>query len=124
MTPIDAIELLHKLLLMADFTDEYGDMCDSEPYEEAVAMASNALTELRLIDKSELCLENDELELIRRAVVILLGKIKSNGDFAYFSSMEMIEVSEIYNQLIKNKNWTYQDNCIATSKNTKDEVEK
>lgn len=33
---------------MADFTDEYGDMCDSEPYEEAVAMASNALTELRL----------------------------------------------------------------------------
>lgn len=48
MTPIEAIELINKLLLMADFTDEYGDMCDSEPYEEAVAMASSALTELRL----------------------------------------------------------------------------
>ena len=43
MTPIDAIELLHKLLLMADFTDEYGDMCDSEPYEEAVELAKEAL---------------------------------------------------------------------------------
>lgn len=59
MTPTEATKLLEKLLLMADFTDEYGDMCDSEPYEEAVAMASKALkvieeiTVLRLVDKVE-----------------------------------------------------------------------
>lgn len=59
MTPTEATKLLEKLFLMADFTDEYGDMCDSEPYEEAVAMASKALevieeiAVLRLMDKVE-----------------------------------------------------------------------
>lgn len=43
MTPTEATKLLEKFLLMADFTDEYGDMCDSEPYEEAVDIAIKGL---------------------------------------------------------------------------------
>ena len=42
--PIDeAIDLLNKLYLKADFTDEYGDMEDTEPYEEAIKMVAELL---------------------------------------------------------------------------------
>lgn len=39
----EVINLLNELLLKADFTDQYGDMCDSSPYEEAVDIAIKAI---------------------------------------------------------------------------------
>lgn len=39
----DAIQLLDKLLLRGNFTDVYGDMEDSSPYEEAVEIAKQAI---------------------------------------------------------------------------------
>lgn len=39
----DAIQLLDELLLRSDFTDQYGDMEDSSPYEEAVEIAKEAI---------------------------------------------------------------------------------
>ena len=39
----DAIEMLKKLYQRTDITDDYGDMEDMQPYEEAVDMAINAL---------------------------------------------------------------------------------
>lgn len=35
----EVIDLLNELLLKGDFTDQYGDMSDSSPYEEAVDIA-------------------------------------------------------------------------------------
>lgn len=43
MTREEAIRLLNKLYLKADFTDTYGDMEDTESYEEAIKMANKAL---------------------------------------------------------------------------------
>ena len=39
----EAVQYLHKLYMMADITDEYGDMDDTEPYETAIDMAVEAL---------------------------------------------------------------------------------
>ena len=43
MTREEAIKWLNKLYARADITDEYGDMEDMQPYEEAVSMAIKAL---------------------------------------------------------------------------------
>lgn len=43
MTKGKAVEYLRKLYMMADITDEYGDMDDTTPYETAVDMAIEAL---------------------------------------------------------------------------------
>lgn len=39
----EAIQLLDELLLRGDFSDQYGDMEDSSPYEEAVEIARQAI---------------------------------------------------------------------------------
>ena len=39
----EAIQLLDELLLRSDFSDQYGDMEDSSPYEEAVEIARQAI---------------------------------------------------------------------------------
>ena len=39
----EAIQLLDELLLRGNFTDQYGDMDDSSPYEEAVEIAKQAI---------------------------------------------------------------------------------
>lgn len=39
----ETISLLDELLLKGDFTDQYGDICDSSPYEEAVDVAVKAI---------------------------------------------------------------------------------
>lgn len=44
MTREEAIEYLEKLFMIADITDEYGDMADTEPYETAINMAVEALS--------------------------------------------------------------------------------
>lgn len=43
MTRKEAIKWLNKLYARADITDEYGDMEDMQPYEEAINIAINAL---------------------------------------------------------------------------------
>ena len=43
MTNEKAISLLNNITSYCDFTDEYGDMIDSEPYYEAVDLAIKAL---------------------------------------------------------------------------------
>lgn len=45
MTHEEAIANLNSLLMRADLTDEYGEMEDMTPYEEAVEMAIEALKE-------------------------------------------------------------------------------
>jgi hypothetical protein len=39
----EAIQLLDELLLRGNFTDQYGDMEDSSPYEETVEIARQAI---------------------------------------------------------------------------------
>ena len=43
----EAIEILNKIILTADFTDEYGDMINTEPYEEAINLAIKAIEVLK-----------------------------------------------------------------------------
>lgn len=45
MTREEAKSWLRKLYARADITDEYGDMEDMQPYEEAINMAITALSE-------------------------------------------------------------------------------
>ena len=46
MTRKEAIKYLEKLYMIADITDEYGDMDDTELYETAINMAVEALTDV------------------------------------------------------------------------------
>ena len=48
MTKEEAIEYLEKLYMIADITDEYGYMDDTEPYETAIDMAVEALKERKI----------------------------------------------------------------------------
>ena len=49
MTREEAQNWLHKLYTRADITDEYGDMEDMQPYEEAINMAISALKDIEKI---------------------------------------------------------------------------
>lgn len=53
MTKEEAIEYLHRLYMKAEITDAYGDMDDTEPYEEAIDMAVEALNVQRWIPVNE-----------------------------------------------------------------------
>lgn len=55
MTRKEAIKLLNKLYARADITDEYGDIEDMQPYEEAIKIAINSL---EIDDRYELEYEN------------------------------------------------------------------
>lgn len=44
MSTQEAIEYLNKMFQRADFADDYGDYVDTDPYEEALNMAIDALT--------------------------------------------------------------------------------
>lgn len=52
MTGEEAKSWLDKLYLRADITDEYGDMEDMQPYEEAITMAISAINTIELIKSS------------------------------------------------------------------------
>ena len=43
MTNEEAIELINQLYMRADFTDEYGDFDDTEPYQEAIDFITDLL---------------------------------------------------------------------------------
>jgi hypothetical protein len=51
MSKEEAIKLLNMLYVRADITDEYGDMEDMTPYEEAINMAIKALEQEPILDK-------------------------------------------------------------------------
>ena len=51
MTNKEAIKWLKKLYIRTDITDEYGDMEDMQPYEEAVNIAIKALDQESILDK-------------------------------------------------------------------------
>lgn len=51
MTKEEAKHWLNKLYARSDITDEYGDMEDMQPYEEAVNMAIKALEQEPILDK-------------------------------------------------------------------------
>lgn len=58
MTVAETKTWLNKLYARADITDEYGDMVDMQPYEEAVDMASKVLEQTRWIPVNERLPEN------------------------------------------------------------------
>ena len=43
MAPEEARELLSEILMYCDFTDEYGDYINDEPYLEALEMGNRAI---------------------------------------------------------------------------------
>ena len=49
MTNEEAIKYLRKLYMIADITDEYGDLDDTEPYETAIDLAIDALETKKMI---------------------------------------------------------------------------
>ena len=49
MNQEEAIKLLNEMLLQCDFSDQYGDMIDSEPYVEAVKFAESRIQALENI---------------------------------------------------------------------------
>lgn len=63
MTREEAIEYLEKLYMMADITDEYGDMDDTEPYETAIDMAIEALQAQSEIIRCKDCRHNHNCEI-------------------------------------------------------------
>lgn len=70
MTREVAKNWLNKLYARADITDEYGDMEDMQPYEEAVNMAIQALEQTRWIPVSEKL-----PELCQRVLVTSYGRV-------------------------------------------------
>lgn len=62
MTREEAIEYLDKLYMQAEITDEYGDLDDTEPYETAIEIATEALQqpEQKWIPCSERLPEKDD----------------------------------------------------------------
>jgi len=63
MTREEAKNWLRKLYARADITDEYGDMEDMQPYEEALDMAISALSDYDklMTIAQQLAFENEEL---------------------------------------------------------------
>ena len=54
MTGEEAKKWLNKLLARADITDEYGDMEDMQPYEEAVNMAIKDIETVEEFEKAQI----------------------------------------------------------------------
>lgn len=72
MTRKEAENWLNKLYARADITDEYGDMEDMQPYEEAVNMAIKALQDKGHDRKKARRFKNKYLKL-----KTAIGKIKA-----------------------------------------------
>ena len=61
MTREEAKKWLNELYVRSDITDDYGDMVDMQPYEEAVDMAIKALEQEPILDKIRADIENMEI---------------------------------------------------------------
>ena len=68
MTREEAKKWLNKLYARADITDEYGDMEDTQPYEEAVDMAIKALEQQPCTDAIS---RDDALKAIAKAKTVM-----------------------------------------------------
>lgn len=78
----EVIKLLHELLLKGDFTDQYGDMCNTTPYEEAVNVAIRSLHNRTALDN------------IKTQIKTLRKRIPSeNTDYytGYMSALSVVE---------------------------------
>jgi hypothetical protein len=93
MTNEEAIKLLDDITSYCDFTDEYGDMIDSDPYYEALDMAIKALEQEPILDKiRDELIENsiedyeyhgcgtDELIIETSQVLKIIDKYKVEGE--------------------------------------------
>lgn len=70
MTINEAIELINQLYMRADFTDEYGDFDDTEPYQEAIDFIADLL-------------KNTKEDLIsRKAVLECIGMTSVHSELA------------------------------------------
>ena len=64
MTNKEAMKVLNNLLVRTDITDEYGDMEDMTPYEEAVEIAIKAIEQTQLADNDRAISLNAVLNVI------------------------------------------------------------
>lgn len=88
MTRREAIKLLNELYIRADITDEYGDMEDMQPYEDAVDMAIQALEQESILDKIRAEIEKQQKWLLQA------GYTAYNTDIAFDSIKRVIAESE------------------------------
>ena len=77
MTAKESIELLNDLYLRADFTDRYGDFIDTEPYSEAIELATNALD--RKIIQCKYC--EHYINIIHEGAVYESGDCSVDSDY-------------------------------------------
>lgn len=82
MTREEAIEYLDKLYMKAEITDVYGDMDDTEPYETAIDMATEALGFTEWVAK---IIFNEDMDYDAFAELACrrlekLGAVKADGD--------------------------------------------
>ena len=75
MTNEEAISLINKLFLKADFTDAYGDMEDTESYEEAI----KTVTEVLKQDPCEDCISRQAVTDALNKYFARIGKLKRRG---------------------------------------------
>ena len=79
MNQEEAIKLLNEMLLQCDFSDQYGDISDSEPYVEAVKFAEDRI---------------QALENIKQEIKELKMKVSSESHnylVGYISALSVVE---------------------------------
>ena len=80
----EAIQLLDELLLRGNFTDQYGDMGDSSPYEETVEIARQAIEkQIPKKLKNEILQTNIQgyINMDKCYVCPLCGIFRGNADY-------------------------------------------
>lgn len=79
MNPEEAVKCLNEMLLQCDFSDQYGDMADSEPYVEAVKFAEDRIQ----------ALENIKQEI--KKLKIKVSSESYNYLIGYLSALSVVE---------------------------------
>lgn len=89
MTRKEAITWLNKLYARADITDEYGDMEDMQPYEEALNIAINSLEidERYELEYEQVEPKTDVLDKIRAEIV----EMRSRHNVGVMECLEIID---------------------------------
>ena len=87
------MEYLEKLFMIADITDEYGDMADTEPYETAIDMAFEALKAQRWILCSECKPRQQQPVIVTDEGDVLTAYINSLNEWMDFHGNRLKGVS-------------------------------
>lgn len=101
----EAIQLLDELLLRGNFTDQYGDMGDSSPYEEAVEIARQAI-EKQMPKKPN----NIYCPICKRPLrkakedIGYTGKVKKRKDVCFYGSEHEPKATTAWNRRANNEN--------------------